>query len=247
VADTCEAGVSRPLVGVTLAQAQQDRIWEHFQNHACASFDLSYSRLRYLAERCPTGSRVLNVGVGSGSLEQLLCERGVEVYSLDPNPRTIQRLRSEQHMGERAQQGYSQALPFADGFFDKVILTEVLEHLPDDVLCATLAEVRRVLRPEGVFTGTVPYRERLSDNVVLCPYCENRFHRWGHLQSFDTSTLGSVLKSHGFRIRALHPRSFPDFRRPGLRLLIKAVFRYVLGRLGEPLVGPNLYFIAGKE
>ncbi len=46
------------------------------------------------------------------------------------------------------------ALPFRDGYFDKVILSEVLEHLDDDL--AGLREVARVIKPGGVVAITVP-------------------------------------------------------------------------------------------
>lgn len=150
-------------------------------------------------------------------------------------------------MGGRARQGYSQNIPFDTGHFDKVIMTEVLEHLPNDVLNATLNEVKRVLKLGGEFTGTVPYREKLQDSEVFCPHCQAHFHRWGHHQSFDSVSLGALLQQHGFRVKTMHPRSFPDFRRHGLRNLLKSVVRYVLGRMGAPLVGPTLYFVVDKH
>jgi SAM-dependent methyltransferase len=45
-------------------------------------------------------------------------------------------------------------IPFPDASFDKAILSEILEHLEDDV--AGLREVRRVLKPGGVVAITVP-------------------------------------------------------------------------------------------
>lgn len=45
-------------------------------------------------------------------------------------------------------------IPFKDNYFDKIILSEVLEHIPDD-LCA-LKEVKRVLKPGGMLAITVP-------------------------------------------------------------------------------------------
>ena len=45
-------------------------------------------------------------------------------------------------------------LPFADGTFDRVIASEVLEHIPDDA--AAMAELARVLRPGGTMAVTVP-------------------------------------------------------------------------------------------
>lgn len=46
-------------------------------------------------------------------------------------------------------------LPFPDGTFDAVILSEVLEHIDDDV--AGLKEALRVLKPGGVAAITVPH------------------------------------------------------------------------------------------
>jgi hypothetical protein len=125
-------------------------------------------------------------------------------------------------------------------------MTEVLEHLRSDVLQATIAEVYRVLKPGAEFTGTVPYREDLAANEVLCPHCQAHFHRWGHEQRFDRESLRQLLTTHGFTVEELYPRAFPDFRRASPTLLLKAAFRYLLGRLGEPLVGPNLYFRARR-
>jgi SAM-dependent methyltransferase len=48
-------------------------------------------------------------------------------------------------------------LPYADATFDKIILSEVLEHLPDDR--AGLMEVRRILKPGGLIAITVPNRD----------------------------------------------------------------------------------------
>jgi SAM-dependent methyltransferase len=46
------------------------------------------------------------------------------------------------------------ALPYADATFDKIVLSEVLEHLPDDA--GALTEVVRVLKPGGLLAVTVP-------------------------------------------------------------------------------------------
>ena len=232
---------------MTLKQDEQDRLWNHIQTHVRGAFDLSYPRLRFLAGKCRRGSRVLNIGVGTGYLEELLLARGVETFSLDPSANSIERLRNDLHMGDRARQGHGQRIPFESEAFDTVIMSEVLEHLGTDVLDATLDEVHRVLKPGGEFTGTVPYQEDLAANEVICPHCETHFHRWGHAQRFDAGSLRDLIAGHGFRVRRMGPRTFPDFHRRGAGLFAKAAVRYVLGRLGEPLVGPNLYFRAIRD
>jgi len=229
---------------MALEQHEQDRIWHYHQVDNRSSFDLSYPRLRFLAERSAPQSRILNIGVGSGYLEELLVRRGVEVYSLDPSAESIGRLQDTLGMGSRARQGYSQDIPFEAGYFDTVIMTEVLEHLSTAIIHPTLDEVRRVLKPGGELTGTVPYREDLKANEVMCPHCLKTFHRWGHERRFDAESLTALFGEHGFLMERAYPRAFPDFRRPGVGPLAKAVFRYLLGRMGEPLVAPNLYFRA---
>lgn len=171
----------------------QDAIWEYFQNEAPESFAGSASRAAYLLRFVGRTGRVLNVGAGAGTFEEAAAARGLEVSSLDPSPKTIERLRQRLGLGDRARVGYGQSIPFPDGAFDVVVLSEVLEHLPDDVLQATLAEAARVLRKGGRLLGTVPARENLADQRVVCPDCGKRFHRWGHVQSFDVPRVRALL------------------------------------------------------
>ena len=51
-------------------------------------------------------------------------------------------------------EGDALSLPFADGEFDRVVASEVLEHIPDDT--DAIAELVRVLRPGGTIAVTVP-------------------------------------------------------------------------------------------
>jgi ubiquinone/menaquinone biosynthesis C-methylase UbiE len=134
---------------IKVNQQNSDKMWQHYQVNGIEVFDLSYPRLRFLAKCCLQGSMVLNVGVGSGYLESILMRRGVVAHSIDPSELTINRLNEEQGMKGRAKQGYCHAIPFPDGFFDCVIMSEVLEHIPKDFLDASLREVRRVLKSGG--------------------------------------------------------------------------------------------------
>src|SRR5690349_15588906 len=129
----------------------QDLIWEHFQNEGIDSFSEAEPRLQFIARHLSSGEKVLNVGVGGGQLERIAIGKGIEIWSLDPSERAIARLQAQLGQSERAKAGYSQAMPFDDGQFDAVIMSEVIEHLEAEVLTATLAEVERVLRPGGRF------------------------------------------------------------------------------------------------
>ena len=55
-------------------------------------------------------------------------------------------------------------LPFADGSFDLVVHSHVLEHVADDV--AVLRECLRVLRPGGRVVFNVPFENRMTEGIV---------------------------------------------------------------------------------
>lgn len=226
-----------------------EKIWDHFQNNqsvASLAFAESAPRYRFLAKHSPDG-HILNIGVGAGGLERLLRnKRKSIIYSLDPSEASIETLKKELQMSENARQGYSQSIPFESSIFDAVIMSEVLEHLNDGDLEETLIEVRRVLKPEGIFMGTVPANEILEVNQAVCPKCGEIFHRWGHQQSFDLLSLRNLLTAKDFREIKIETRAFPDWTRITAAGLIKSVIRYSLGRMGIAIAQPNIFFLFQK-
>ena len=224
----------------------QEKIWAYFQNEGAASFEAALPRYIYLRKRlkkvAKPNAKILNIGVGSGKLENLLQETGYQVSALDPDTTSIEKLIS---MGVDAQVGLVQSMPFQDESFDAVVASEVLEHLGDEECKEAIAEIRRVLKSGGHFIGTVPYAENLADNLTVCPHCGEHFHRWGHLQSFRQEELSKLLETQLELIR-LSKRAFVVWSFRPLRLL-KSSFRWLLGRLGEQIASPHFYFECRKS
>jgi SAM-dependent methyltransferase len=222
---------------------EQSKIWAHFQDPAHAGFAGAESRYRVLvalAERSIGRGSALNVGIGGGGVERRLEAAGWDVASVDPDPAAVARLGQE---GIDARQGYLQQLPFESDRFDVIIVSEVLEHIADDVRRDAVAEMRRVLREGGILIGTVPFRERLDDQRTVCPACGHTFHRWGHVASFDAASIRALLAPH-FEVRRCAPRSFVDWHgSKSPRRWLKNVAKLALGRLGEPLAAPSLVFV----
>lgn len=91
-------------------------------------------------------------------------------------------------------------LPFADDTFDKVICSEVLEHIPD--YRGALQEIERVLKPGGLFCASVPRRWpeqicwTLSEGYYNVP--------GGHLRIFRSGELRREIEHLGFKHYARH-------------------------------------------
>jgi SAM-dependent methyltransferase len=191
-----EVYTNKGALGVSMGVSDQSRIWEYFQNEGIEKFDGSIGRLSYIARLLKPGTRALNIGVGNGALEAFALDRRVEAWSLDPSERAIESLKQRLlPMRDRAFAGFAQTMPFPDGYFDDVVLSEVLEHLEPDVFEGAIAEVARVLKPGGRMIATVPAREKLSEAMVVCPCCSTAFHRWGHTRSFTVDSLIDLLRT----------------------------------------------------
>ena len=111
---------------------------------------------RALLERAAVrpGQRVLEIGCGTGNLVLLVKRRypDVEVVGLDPDPRALARAQRKTRraaLSIRLDRGYAEALPYADGSFERVLSALMFHHLTAAGQVAALQEIRRVLAPGG--------------------------------------------------------------------------------------------------
>ena len=90
------------------------------------------------------GDRVLDMGCGAGRHAFEMYRRGADVIAFDQDADELAGVRDlfgamreagEVPAGAEAdiKQGDALSLPFADGEFDRVVASEVLEHIPDDI------------------------------------------------------------------------------------------------------------------
>ena len=125
------------------------------QAHALFWAVLDSKTLKFL-ESSPRPT-ILDVGGDDGSLTAPLAERGGRVVVLDINRDALRLVPSEANP-VRAD---VRRLPFKDRVFDGAAARATLHHVPDD-LREALAEISRVLRPEGLLL----LQEPLAGNPV---------------------------------------------------------------------------------
>lgn len=94
------------------------------------------------------GHRVLDLATGVGAMATRLLKRfpGIALTGVDLSRTQLGAARAH-HPEVTVLQGDATRLPFADGTFDRVHCSWLLEHVPDPV--AVLRDVRRVLTPNG--------------------------------------------------------------------------------------------------
>jgi SAM-dependent methyltransferase len=111
------------------------------------------------------GHLVLDLGCGFGRHAYEVLRRGGRVVACDMAMPELNQIRATCAAmvddGEitvdaiaMAAAGDATRLPFADASFDRIIASEVLEHVPDD--SSAMAELARVLKPGGIIAATVP-------------------------------------------------------------------------------------------
>ena len=116
---------------------------------------------RRLWSQVPPGSRVLEIGVGTGK-NMRWYPPGVSVVAVDFSPRMLARAvrrARRQRIDVALALMDAQRMAFVDGSFDAVVTACVFCSVPDPVL--GLQEVRRVLRPDGKIVLLEHVRSRL--------------------------------------------------------------------------------------
>ena len=95
--------------------------------------------------------KILNIGAGVGDDLEMFHKFG-DIYALDLDQKTLDLV--PEHLVKEKICADACAIPYQDCFFDAVVAFDIFEHIPDDK--KAVAEVRRVLKKDGVLVFTVP-------------------------------------------------------------------------------------------
>jgi SAM-dependent methyltransferase len=136
-----------------------------------------HSQVRYrYARELAAGKRALDIACGNGFGTIVLAEVASQVVGLDVSGQAVEVARQ---LNPRANVRYETVtkppFPFPDASFDLVVTLETIEHMGREDQPAFIAELTRVLAPDGILVLSTPDRdtERAHDRMTGEP---NPFH-----------------------------------------------------------------------
>lgn len=159
------------------------------------------------------GDRLLDIGCGFGRHSYEALRRGADVVSSDfslPELVEVEQTVAAMEAYGELPNGVSSSscngdvtrLPFPDGSFDRIIASEILEHIDDDM--GALSELVRILRPGGTFAATVP--ATLPEQI--CWRLTDEYHapkvEGGHVRIYGRGELAERMKAAGLDILGSH-------------------------------------------
>lgn len=130
------------------------------------------------------GELVLDLGCGTGEFSPMFPRDGY--VGIDISPANIEY--ASRHYQKKFLVADGKRLPFADGYFSKVLVVGVFHHLSESDLEKVMSEIRRVLKPQG---RLLVMEDTRCNNPVIT-----------FLQSFDQGAFvrtGSAWKEIFFR------------------------------------------------
>lgn len=152
--------------------------------------DLGCGEGRHVISTYAEGERVVSIGVDLSLKDLCTARQRFGDFSAIHDP--------QKHFALSV--GSALRLPFADHCFDKVICSEVLEHIPDYE--QALAEIQRVLKPGGLLALSVPryWPEK------ICWWLSDEYHanEGGHIRIFKASHLRRQVENRGLTFYARH-------------------------------------------
>jgi len=205
--------------------------------------------LALLEKHVAPGSRVLDVGAGSGAFSRRLQDHGYKVIATDIDPRAW-RASSVPFLATDAAHGLAERL---DEPFDAVCCLEVMEHVENPWQLAR--EFARLLCPGGIALISTPNVGSFLSRVRFLR--TGRFHQfderdcdYGHVRPITDLEMRTLLQRAGFEVREVVAGGYlPVFDLSSLRPKALAAnllrgLAYLLAR--GPKTGWVLVFVAEK-
>ena len=145
---------------------------------------------RELMKYLKSGDNILDVGCGAGKVSSYLFEKGYRVTGIDINKEALKEGKKINKDIIYKKADITKKIPFADNFFDAVIVFDVFEHIENDH--QAVREAYRVLKKGGTLFFIVPAFQILFSSHDKALNHQRRYSRKNLtelLRPFDQTTI----------------------------------------------------------
>ena len=177
-------------------------------------FEALKGKIEKVVEFIPEGvTTIADIGCGNGVITNILGQQ-FEVTAVDRSAAALEFVETQKV------QASADNIPLPDNSFDLVFSSEMLEHLEDEVLKGTIAEMKR-LSKKYIFI-TVPNDENPDKLSIQCPECKFIYNRPNHLRSFKLDSFKTLFAEYK-TIRSLAFGNRTRYYSPNLLKLKKKI------------------------
>lgn len=139
-------------------------------------------------------TKLLDVGIGNALIENKIYEhKNIKLSGIDISDYAIKKANSS--FNGVFVLGQINKIPFSDRYFDIVVASEVLEHIPPSLTFQALSEIFRVLKPGGNLLISIPINENLKELIINKGINPNK-----HAREYTKNIIKMELKLGGFKI-----------------------------------------------
>lgn len=156
--------------------------------------------------------KLLDIGCADGSFSKYMSDKGFGVWGLDVSKPAVD-LAKKRGVNAKVHD-ISRKMPFGDGFFDIVVIMEVIEHIYDtDFL---LSDINRILKKGGLLLLTTPNLGSLENRLRLLLGKYPRLSEYrigkncsGHIRNYTKGVLTKQLNEHKFKVIKVSAPNMP--------------------------------------
>jgi 2-polyprenyl-3-methyl-5-hydroxy-6-metoxy-1,4-benzoquinol methylase len=205
--------------------------WDNLSALDCIP-EIRIKRLERVVDLIDINKKILDIGVGWGDIVPLLTQHNktVNYTGIDFSEEIVKKLH-DKYPNQRFMHNTVDTL---DDNYDCVLVLEVLEHIVPTKLFGFLKSVNKVLRDKGTLMVTVPLKEDLKINTLVCGSCGSLVNRMGHVRSYSPDLIKKELEIAGFIVTN---SEFVCEGYYGFKGAIKRRLRNIAGRL----IGPSTF------
>jgi 2-polyprenyl-3-methyl-5-hydroxy-6-metoxy-1,4-benzoquinol methylase len=214
---------------IELKYYDQKEVWKGYDNNVT-----EIKRAKKVINLIPDDVKsVLDIGCGNGIVTNMI--RKSFVVGLDFAKIPLSQVKTS------VIQASIDRLPIKSKKFDLIILTEVLEHLDDEIYIKAIEEIKRL--KANYLLITVPYNENVELGLCKCSVCGNLFNASHHYRKFDNSWFNREFSEYG-----LEKIEYASYGTPPNEKLVKLKYKFdvysysdvaVCNKCGNRPIRPN--------